>query len=154
MFLPGKSHGWRSLAGYSPQGHKESDMTEQLHFLSLSIPLGGIWGLPQTRTYGESDANEVQSEVIKVPSTFAVFSQDAHFWNPVITLWGSQVETWRDSVCVLVDGLLWTVCVSPATQSGCRSPNPQCEDIWRWELWTVISFRWGHRGREVSLWWD
>ena len=28
VFLPGKSHGQRSLAGYSPQGHKESDMTE------------------------------------------------------------------------------------------------------------------------------
>ena len=29
------SHGWRSLAGYSPWGRKESDMTEQLHFTSL-----------------------------------------------------------------------------------------------------------------------
>ena len=25
--------GWRSLVGYSPWGHKESDMTERLHFL-------------------------------------------------------------------------------------------------------------------------
>ena len=33
IFLPGKSHGWRSLAGYSPWGPKESDMTERLHFL-------------------------------------------------------------------------------------------------------------------------
>ena len=32
-FLPGKSHGQRSLVGYSPQGRKESDMTEhaQMH---------------------------------------------------------------------------------------------------------------------------
>ena len=28
MFLPGKSHGPRSLAGYSPQGHRQLDMTE------------------------------------------------------------------------------------------------------------------------------
>ena len=28
VFLPGESHGQRSLAGYSPQGHKESDRTE------------------------------------------------------------------------------------------------------------------------------
>jgi len=28
VFLPGKSHGWRSLAGYSPWGCKESDTTE------------------------------------------------------------------------------------------------------------------------------
>ena len=30
--LPGKSHGWRSLIGYSPWGCKESDTTERLHF--------------------------------------------------------------------------------------------------------------------------
>ena len=28
VFLPGESHGQRSLVGYSPQGRKESDMTE------------------------------------------------------------------------------------------------------------------------------
>ena len=28
VFLPGESHGQRSLVGYSPEGHKESDMTE------------------------------------------------------------------------------------------------------------------------------
>ena len=28
VFLPGKSHGQRNLAGYSPQGSKESNMTE------------------------------------------------------------------------------------------------------------------------------
>ena len=32
VFLPGKFHGWRSLVGYSPWGHKESDTTEWLHF--------------------------------------------------------------------------------------------------------------------------
>ena len=30
VFLPRESHGQRSLIGYSPWGHKESDMTEQL----------------------------------------------------------------------------------------------------------------------------
>ena len=28
VFLPGEPHGQRSLAGYSPWGHKESDMTK------------------------------------------------------------------------------------------------------------------------------
>ena len=32
VFLPGESHGERSLVGYSPRGHKDLDMTEQLHF--------------------------------------------------------------------------------------------------------------------------
>ena len=35
--LPGKSHGQRSLIGYSPWGHKESDRTERLHFHFLIL---------------------------------------------------------------------------------------------------------------------
>ena len=31
VLLPGKSHGRRRLVGYSPRGHKESDIPEQLH---------------------------------------------------------------------------------------------------------------------------
>ena len=31
VLLPGESHGQKSLAGYSPWGHKELDMTEQLN---------------------------------------------------------------------------------------------------------------------------
>ena len=37
VLLPGKFHGQRSLVGYRPQGCKESDVTEQLHFTSLSF---------------------------------------------------------------------------------------------------------------------
>ena len=37
VLLPGKSHGWRSVVGYSPWGCKESDTTEQFHFLSLQV---------------------------------------------------------------------------------------------------------------------
>ena len=37
VLLPGKSHGWRSLEGYSPWGRWGSDTTEWLHFpFSLS----------------------------------------------------------------------------------------------------------------------
>ena len=37
VLLPGKSHGWRSLIGWSPWGLKELDTTEWLHFhFSLS----------------------------------------------------------------------------------------------------------------------
>ena len=31
VFLPGKFHGQRSLAGYSPCGHRKSDTTELLN---------------------------------------------------------------------------------------------------------------------------
>ena len=37
VFLPGESHGGRSLVGYSPRGRNESDTIEQLHLLYLSL---------------------------------------------------------------------------------------------------------------------
>ena len=37
VFLPGEFPGQRSLAGYSPCGHKESDTTEQLTFSKAYI---------------------------------------------------------------------------------------------------------------------
>ena len=41
VFLPGKSHGQRSLVGYSPQGCKESDMTEaaEHNVINMYLPL-------------------------------------------------------------------------------------------------------------------
>jgi len=40
--LPGKSHGQRSLAGYSPWGHKELDMAEQLNNNNIAE---GAWSI-------------------------------------------------------------------------------------------------------------
>ena len=37
VLLPGKSHGWRGLVGYSPWGRKESDTTEQFHYYYVHI---------------------------------------------------------------------------------------------------------------------
>ena len=37
VFLPGEFHGQRSLAGYSPWGHKESDTTEQLNWTDIKF---------------------------------------------------------------------------------------------------------------------
>ena len=36
VFLPGKSHGQRSLVGYSPQGREELDMTKYTHTHTLT----------------------------------------------------------------------------------------------------------------------
>ena len=53
--LPGKSHGQRSLVGYSPWGHDESDMTERLHFhFSLSC-------------VGEGNGNPLQCSCLENP---------------------------------------------------------------------------------------
>ena len=43
VFLPGKFHGWRSLAGYRPWGPKEPDTTEHAHILFFLPPLQMLW---------------------------------------------------------------------------------------------------------------
>ena len=55
VFLPGESHGWRGLVGYSPWGHKESDTTEQLHF---HFPLSCI---------GQGNGNPLQCSCLENP---------------------------------------------------------------------------------------
>ena len=55
VLLPGKSHGWRSLVGCSPWGHKELETTERLHFhFSLSC-------------IGEGNGNPLQHSGLENP---------------------------------------------------------------------------------------
>ena len=44
VFLPGESHGQRSLAGYSSWGHKKLDMTEHAHNAILLVKLYNLAG--------------------------------------------------------------------------------------------------------------
>ena len=55
VLLPGKSHGWSSLVGYSPWGREESDTTERLHFL---------FSLPRV---GERNGNPLQYSCLENP---------------------------------------------------------------------------------------
>ena len=58
VFLPGESHGWRSLMGCSPRGCEESDTTERLHFRFLSLS-----------NYGEG--NEDNGDLLQnIPCTY------------------------------------------------------------------------------------
>ena len=55
VLLPGKSHGWRSLVGYSPWGRKQLDITEWFHFhFSLSCT-------------GEGNGNPLQCSCLGSP---------------------------------------------------------------------------------------
>ena len=107
--LPGKSHGQRSLVGYSPWGHKESDMTEWLHFTHFILyhwrrkwqptPVflpgeshgqgnlvgHGPWG------HRESDTTEVTqqerywtlSHAHHQKFSFHLYGNSAHSWSPL-----------------------------------------------------------------------
>ena len=56
VFLPGKSHGHRSLAGYSPWGCKQSDATEQayLHFPALGAQSPDLWTTREVQIFNSS----------------------------------------------------------------------------------------------------
>ena len=45
LFLPGESHGRRSLEGYSLGGRKESDMTKRLtlHYILSALEMTNLW---------------------------------------------------------------------------------------------------------------
>ena len=49
--LAGKFQGQRSLAGYSPWGHKESDMTEQLSMTSSYLQSPFCYINPEIRMW-------------------------------------------------------------------------------------------------------
>ena len=52
VFLPGESHGQRSLTGYSPWGRKESDTTEHPHTLLLLLLLSSLVVWPWADEWG------------------------------------------------------------------------------------------------------
>ena len=66
VLLPGKSHGWRSLAGCSPWGREESDRTERLHF---HFPLSCI---------GEGNGNPLQCSCLENPRDGGVWQAAVH----------------------------------------------------------------------------
>ena len=97
VLLPGKSHGWRSLVGCSPWGHKESDMTEQLHFhFSLSYT-------------GEGNGSPLQCSCLENPR------DGGAWWAAVYGVSQSQTRLKRLSssnsskIYIFIIHLLWTI---------------------------------------------
>jgi len=61
VLLAGKFHGRRSLVGYGPWDHKESDMTEQLHSCTHSTKL-------RTSLVAQQKRIHLPMQEIRVPS--------------------------------------------------------------------------------------
>ena len=79
VFLPGESHEQRSLAGYSPWGHKDLDMTEQCEILGPKCFNCG-WMLSHLRSFNK----------IQVPSAVPVTrTQKLWGWS-----WGIDIILW------------------------------------------------------------
>ena len=133
VLLPGKSHGWRSLEGCSPWGHWGSDTTERLHFHALEKEMAThssvlAWRIPGTgRAWWAAVYGVAQSRT----RLKRLSSSSSSFFSSLI------------KPCLF----LWTECLFPS-KFMCWNPNPQCDGIWRWDLWEVSRFT---RSYQASL---
>ena len=86
VFLPGESHGWRSLVGYSPWGRKDSDTTHCLKFTS-SESFSHQWEQKQLSSAGP-------------PQLGTDISCSLHTWRPRKTKWLGLIEVRK--VCFVI----------------------------------------------------
>ena len=98
VFSPGESHRQRSLEGYSPQGHKESNTTEQL----------SVYTHTHTHTHTHTP---------KKPRKHWSGEQQAYLWSLASLVPKLFLYTWATSSCdstlvwparLSAQGLLWT----------------------------------------------
>ena len=118
VFSPGKSHGQRSLGGYSLWGHKELDTNEQLNSSSIKAtewqckgPLGELLNAPSkgwSAFYGISGhIAEVREQ--SLPTSMLPFLHHSLQWG-LITLFRRQ----NQQMLLIWD---WNVCTVATTQS-------------------------------------
>ena len=109
VFLPGKSHGQRSLVGYSPWGRKELDMTEQLSvhppfFQCLCMLLAsdslwphGLYSLPGSSVHGIFQAR-IREWVAISPSRGSSWPRN---WTQVFCIAGGCFTNWTTREALL-----------------------------------------------------
>ena len=106
--LPGEPHGQRSLVGYSPQGHKDSDTTERLHSFFLSFLLSFLPSfLP---------ACLLSFFPSFFPSFFLCSIKQIH---PAIHLW-SMCSTYEYYISIKSLGVYKCVCVYIPSEACCN----------------------------------
>ena len=96
VLLPGKSHGQRSLVGYSPWGRKESDTTEQLHFHFHNVgDLGLLLG--REEPLEKEMATHSSTLAWKIPWRedpgrlhFMGSQRVRHYWGSSFTFWSKS----------------------------------------------------------------
>ena len=99
VFLPGESHGQRSLVGCSPWGRKESDTTERLHFQFLLSCIG------------EGSGNPLQCSCLENPRDretwwFASYGvTQSQTWLTQLSSSSSSIHIWLFQYCLTI--ILW-----------------------------------------------
>ena len=174
VLLPGKSHGRRSLVGFSPWGHEESDTTERLHFhFSLSC-IGEGNGNPLQCSCLESPRDEEPGRLPSMGShrvghdwidlaAAQSISLSCHNKIPHVgwlkqqkfifsQFWGLDIQDWSVNRSVFWCGLLPGLQMAAFLLYHCH--HVYCVYVRKRELWRVL-FSWGHQSdgiRALPLW--
>ena len=77
VFLPGESHGQRSLVGYSPGGHKESDMINPQRFRTRPLSQTSQGSDPGSAPYQVSDLKLIS--ILKMQIIIIVYISWGYF---------------------------------------------------------------------------
>ena len=97
VLLPGKSHGWRSIVGYSPWGCKELDTTEWLHFTSSSVSFShqeASINLLSLSIRGQTE-NHNHRKLIKLITWTTALSNSVKLWAMPCRATKTEGSWWR-----------------------------------------------------------
>ena len=112
--MPGKSHGQRSLVGYSPWGRKEPDTTERLHFFTLKFHLAKLLFKMATQEDPKLTSSHRHTEFR------ATYGQVFLLRKPKVRLSGKQETTWKQT---------YSLNINPAPRTAChnqkKTQNPE-----------------------------
>ena len=134
VLLPGESHGWRSLMGYSPWGSKESDTTER-----LALPLA----------FTVKNSSTVSSFLSQETVVIRFAEEHIHLLN----LW-----FWKARMRLMLDGKEWEVLslknpgerVETVISNSCSNDRNGNSCVaagsfaaWNWHLQHIWHVDWG-----------
>ena len=104
VFLPGKAHGQRSLAGYSPWGHKESDPTERPSTITEVMDI--LFGMDSTlKNYKSAISIELFPLLCHRVSICIYICILKHYWICLVVLTG-LLQLFAFSICKIVSSVL------------------------------------------------
>ena len=144
VFLPEEFHRWRSLAGYSPWGCKESDTTEPLHFSNYEPVCCSISG----SNCCFLTCTQLSQEAGKVVWNFHLFK---YFPQLVVThrIKGlNAVNETKEDIFLecswfffMIQQILaiWSLVPLPFLNSACASGSSQFTYCWSL-TWRILSF--------------
>ena len=120
VFLPGGSHRQRSLAGYSPWGHKELDTTEQWTLLFSHFEMMLFETMYPGVTLQSERTDFVylakQGPRLRVTGLFARKKERMQRFSSLTTFLTSPLSIWSVAMCPICPGSVWVV----------RKPNEPC----------------------------